>query len=117
MTWAQRIDSHGHVRLKTRFRGGAGLRWDTAERNVLGGLQTIGLRDVFRALHGYEQNACSWMVRRKGVARSRRFDHVFASERLKSVNCLYLNEWREAGLSDHAAVEAVFELSAHSSPA
>ncbi len=112
VTWAQEIDSSKRVRLKTRIRGGLGLRWDTAERNVLSGLQPFGFRDVFRSLHGYQVDACSWMLRRKGLVRGRRFDHVFASERVEPVSCIYLDAWREAGLSDHAAIETVFEMSA-----
>jgi len=57
----------------------------------------------------YEVDACSWVVRRKGLVRRRRFDHVFASEWLKATSCEYVTAWREAGLSDHAAIEAVFE--------
>ena len=48
VTWAQRIDG-SKIALRERFRGGAGLRWDAAERGVLAG----SLEDVFRTLHGY----------------------------------------------------------------
>jgi exodeoxyribonuclease III len=48
-------------------------------------------------------------MRRKGQIRWRRFDHIFASDRLKTISCEYLTTWREEGLSDHAAIEAVFE--------
>jgi exonuclease III len=55
VTWAQEIhDASGGVRLVRRIAGGSGLRWDTAERNILSGLQVFGLRDAFRSLHGYE---------------------------------------------------------------
>ena len=64
---------------------------------------------MFRSLHGYEVDACSWVVRRKDLIRPRRFDHIFASDRLKTISCEYLMAWREEGLSDHAAIEAVFE--------
>jgi endonuclease/exonuclease/phosphatase family metal-dependent hydrolase len=37
------------------------------------------------------------------------FDHIFASVPLNTIACEYLTAWREAGLSDHAAIEAVFE--------
>ena len=109
MTWAQDGDGLGRVRLAGQIRGGSGLGWDAGERNILSGLQPFGLRDVFRSLHGYEVDACSWVVRRKGLVRRRRFDHVFASERLKAISCEYVTAWREARLSDHAAIEAVFE--------
>jgi hypothetical protein len=67
----------------------------------------FGLPDVFRGLHGYEIDACSWT--RKELKRGRRFDHIFASDRLTTIGCEYLTAWREDGLSDHAASEAVFE--------
>jgi exodeoxyribonuclease III len=110
ITWAQHVDSSGRVRLRQRIRKRPGLRWDTAERKILSGLQAFGLRDVFRSLHGYEVDACSWIARRKDVLRPRRFDHIFASEGLRTVSCEYLSAWRECGLSDHAAIEAVFDL-------
>jgi endonuclease/exonuclease/phosphatase family metal-dependent hydrolase len=59
---------------------------------------------------GDEVDACSWVMRRKGQIRWRRFDHIFASDRLQTISCEYLTAWREARLSDHAAIEAVFEV-------
>jgi len=108
VTWAQQIGASGQLSLRARFRGGPGLRWDTAERNILSGLQQFGMRDVYRDLHGYEVDASSWVLRRKGNSIGRRFDHLFASEQLHVVRCAYLNEWREADLSDHAGLEAEF---------
>jgi endonuclease/exonuclease/phosphatase family metal-dependent hydrolase len=49
-------------------------------------------------------------MRRKKLTWPRRFDHIFASNRLKTIECEYLSAWREDGLSDHAAIEAVFEV-------
>ena len=110
VTWAQKLDASGAVRLVRRFRAGSGQRWDAAERNILSGLRRFGLRDVFRSLHGYDVEACSWALRQRERIRRRRFDHIFASERLKTISCEYLTAWREDGLSDHAAIEGVFEL-------
>jgi len=109
VTWAQRMDASGRARLQRLKKNQPGVRWDAAERNILSGLEAFGLRDVFRRLHGYEVDACSWVVRRKGLTRRRRFDHIFASEGLRTVSCEYLSAWRECGLSDHAAIEAVFD--------
>ena len=109
VTWAQRLDAAGTVRLVRRIRARPGERWDTAERNILSGLEPFGLRDVFRSLHGSGVDACSWVVRHKGLIRRRRFDHIFASARLRTITCEYLTGWREDGLSDHAAIEAVVE--------
>jgi hypothetical protein len=104
------LRSSGRASLLIRKKGGSAVRWDAAERNVLSGLQPFGMRDVFRSLHGYELDACSWAVRRKGGTLRRRFDHVFASNGLRTVGCRYVTAWREHCLSDHAAIEAVFEI-------
>jgi endonuclease/exonuclease/phosphatase family metal-dependent hydrolase len=109
VTWAQDVDGQGRVRLAGQILGGSGQRWDAGERNILSGLQSFGLRDVFRSLHGYEVDACSWVLQRKGLVRRRRFDHIFASLRLEAISCEYVTTWRENGLSDHAAIEVVFE--------
>ena len=109
ITWAQREDAERRYPLTRRKRGRSGLQWDAAERNILSGLQVFGMRDVFRSLHGYQVEACSWVARRKERVRPRRFDHIFASDQLKTMSCEYLTAWRESGLSDHAAIEAVFE--------
>lgn len=110
VTWAQTIDGASAPRLRTRIRGGPAIRWDAAERNVLCGLRPFGMHDVYRALHGYEAEAASWVLVRHGRQVGRRFDHVFASDHLRPVGCGYLEEWRQAGLSDHAAIEAEFVL-------
>jgi endonuclease/exonuclease/phosphatase family metal-dependent hydrolase len=109
VTWAQNVDASGGVRLVSRKFGGPGHRWDAAERNVLSGLQPFGLRDVFRSLHGYDVDACSWVLRQKERVRRRRFDHVFASEALRTFSFAYLTAWLDERLSDHAAIEAVFD--------
>jgi exonuclease III len=109
ITWAQYENSDGRYRLARQISGRSGLQWDTAERNILSGLEVFGMRDVFRSLHGYQVEACSWVARRKALVRPRRFDHIFASDTLRTIRCEYLTAWREDGLSDHAAIEAVFE--------
>ena len=113
VTWAQTLSTAG-ARIRGRFRGGPGTRWDAAERNVLCGLREFGIHDVYRAIHGYENEAASWILNRRGVSVARRFDHIFASEHFRPVACTYLEEWRRAGLSDHAAIEA--ELEPRSNP-
>ncbi len=40
-----------------------------------------------------------------------RLDHILASNGLGLVACDYVHEWRQAGLSDHSAIEAWFEPS------
>jgi exonuclease III len=84
-------------------------RWDRAERSILTGLAPWGLTDAFRALHGYERQDASWVFHTRARRKSaHRLDHVLASESLNPVWCDYHHGWREAGLSDHSAIEAVF---------
>lgn len=108
ITWAQRVNKEGRPVLRKTIRGGSGQRWDSAERDVLVGLREFGLRDVFRALHGYEVQAASWVLNRKGMSVGRRFDHVFASPELLARRCEYLHGARTSRLSDHAALEVDF---------
>lgn len=65
------------------------------------------LADVYRRIHGYGISASSWTMRRKGAEWPRRFDLVLAA-RLGAASCDYVQEWRAAGLSDHAAVAVGF---------
>jgi exonuclease III len=99
VTWAQRLDASGRVRPMRRKRKGSASRWDAAERNVLTGLAAFGFCDAFRSLHGYAVDAGSWVLRRRDREVRRRFDHLFASAELRVVQCRYLHEWRDAGLT------------------
>ncbi len=83
--------------------------WDAAEKSILRGLEQHDLADMFRALHGYRVSAFSWHPHGRSAHVGRRFDHVFASKSLNGVRCEYLQTVREDALSDHAAIEAVFE--------
>ena len=108
VAWGQRRGKNGElVNARTR-RGQSGDRWPEGERSVLLGLADFDLPDVFRTLHGYEQEAFSWVLRRNTKEFRRRFDHIFASASLGPRRCEYIHEWREAGLSDHSAIEAAF---------
>ena len=66
------------------------------------------LADVFRALNGSSATDISWLARRGGRSSGRRYDHVFASQRLTPTACRYRHEWREQRLSDHSAIEVDF---------
>jgi endonuclease/exonuclease/phosphatase family metal-dependent hydrolase len=109
VTWAQRIRPDGTIALCASVRGRPGAAWDEAERSVLLGLAAYDLPDVFRALHGYGIEAFSWVLRRGTRTVPRRFDHIFASASLRPTACAYIHELRECGLSDHAAIEAIFD--------
>ena len=108
VTWGQRVREDGEAVVKRGYE-----EWDAGERKVLEGLAEYDLPDVYRSLNGYEVQQFSWFLKRKGqVVVKRRFDHIFASRVLNAVECKYLGDVVEQGLSDHAAIEAVFEPSA-----
>lgn len=98
-------DRHG------RLRPDRGLDWDAAELGVVPGLQDLGYRDAYRAVHGYARTDPSWTWKQiAGHDGGWRIDHIFASQPLKPTGCLYHHGWRERGLSDHSGLEADFCL-------
>jgi endonuclease/exonuclease/phosphatase family metal-dependent hydrolase len=101
ITWAWRITKSG----KRVLERATGQRWDDAEQNVLTGLMRFDLADAFRRIHGYSVEDFSWKTR-NGIGR--RFDHVFASAQLNPVQCRYLHDLRERGLSDHSPIQVTF---------
>lgn len=105
VTWAQKIDSDGHVKQKRRLRGGDGQRWDAAERSLFNDLAESGLVDVYRGLHR-AGDAYSWVLARKGKEIRRRFDHVFSD--LSVSICEYDHAPRLKGLSDHSMLKTEF---------
>lgn len=87
-------------------------RWDAAERSLLTGLAEWDLPDVFRLLNGYGRRDVSWVLHTRARRKhAHRLDHILASRSLRPNYCDYVHEWREAGLSDHSAMEAIFEPS------
>ncbi len=108
VTWAQRVNAVGEWRVARTRQGRPAIDRDTAERNVLCALARFELVDVYRSLCGYDAVEASWFLRRGSTVAGRRFDHVFASLTLKPSSCRYLHDLRETGLSDHSAVEVVF---------
>jgi exonuclease III len=107
ITWGQDlVDGRGVC--WGRSQGDTGIRWDQGERSVLVGLAEFDLADVFRTLHGFRRQEFSWYLHRKGRRTGRRFDHVFASKRLKAMRCSYLHRLRERNLSDHSPLEVDF---------
>ena len=92
-----------------RLRPERGADWDAAELGVVPGLQDLGYRDAYRALHGYGHPEPSWTWKRiAGHSGGWRIDHIFASAELQAISCLYHHTWRDTGLSDHSALEADF---------
>lgn len=85
-------------------------RWDAAERSLLTGLAGWDLVDVFRELNGYDRRDVSWVMHTRARRKAaHRLDHILASASLRPIACDYLHGWREAGLSDHSGMEALFE--------
>lgn len=102
--WSFARDGRGRLRDER-----AGF-WDDAELGVVPGLRDIGFTDAFRALHGYAAREPSWTFRRiAGHGGGWRLDHVFCSGELAPRACAYHHDWRDAGLSDHSALEADLE--------
>ncbi|HWT25411.1 MAG TPA: hypothetical protein VN213_18045, partial [Solirubrobacteraceae bacterium] len=99
--WSFARDGRGRLRPE---RAGA---WDEAELGVVPGLRDLGFQDAFRTLHGYASREPSWTWRRiAGHKGGWRLDHLFCSAELRPVACVYHHDWRDAGLSDHSALEA-----------
>ena len=71
-------------------------------------LGQIGLRDAFRLLN-HDKTVYSWVGNR---GEGYRYDHIFISVDLlpRIVNCRYLHDPREDGLSDHSGMIAEFKL-------
>jgi exonuclease III len=105
VTWGEREKKNGEILVK---RGQE--RWDSGERSVIEGLSEFDLSDIYRQLNGYSVQEYSWFMKRKEKLVNRRFDHIFASGKLNAVKCSYIKGVYETGLSDHAAIEADFEL-------
>ena len=87
---------------------GTSKRWIRGERSVIADLREFALPDVFRELNGYEAEEFSWYWRGRERQIGRRFDHVFASHRLRPIACNYAHEGRESGRSDHSAIVVEF---------
>jgi len=98
----------GEVRSFARTRSGRirpthGERHDRAELGLVVGLREHGYVDAFRHLHGYARRDRSWLYPHRGTGY--RLDHVIVRG-LDVVACEYEHGWRDAGLSDHAAMWA-----------
>jgi exonuclease III len=96
LCWGGRWDTAGHAAPRTSERF---IRQYQAEHAVMVDTATLGMTDVYRGLHGYEDSGYSWATRNGS---HRRFDHVFASGALAALKADYLLDWLTDGLSDHA---------------
>jgi exonuclease III len=81
-----------------------GERWDVAETALVRGLEPLGFRDAFRAVHGHLLKEVSWAWPRGG---GYRLDHLIVSPEVGVDDCRYRHEWRtELKLSDHSPLVA-----------
>jgi exonuclease III len=95
---------------RARLRPDRGEPWDAGELGVVPGLRELGFLDAFRTLHGYASREPSWTYRTiAGHDGGYRIDHVFCSPELRPLAAAYHHDWRDTGLSDHAALEVVLE--------
>jgi exonuclease III len=105
LTWARR-NKNGSF---NKQRGYNSQLWDQAERKVLSGLADFDLPDTYRLVNGYVRvNDFSYYAGGNG----RRYDHIFSSQSLRALECSYIHSLREAKLSDHLPIVAVFEPNA-----
>src|SRR3954454_356538 len=95
---------HSFARTRSgRIRPDYGERHDAAEVGMVIGLGDYGYVDAFRVLHGYLRRDRSWVYPHGKMGY--RLDHI--PVRGHSVSeCEYRHDWRERGLSDHAAMWA-----------
>ena len=83
-----------------RLRPERGDEWDQGELALLDG--RTGLVDAFRALHpGVREVSWAW-----SHGGGWRLDHILTAPAIAVQACRYHHDWREAGLSDHSAMEA-----------
>jgi exonuclease III len=86
-----------------------GERWRAAERNILTGLDEVGMIDVFRSVHGYGELDVldiSHPTTDDDSIVGKRFDHLLASRTVNPQTCVYDAKGLEC--SDHAPLIAEF---------
>ena len=109
----------GEVRTFARTRSGRirpdyGERHDRAELALVTGLLEHGYVDAFRVLHGYGRRDRSWVYPHGKMGY--RLDHIVVRG-LEVRACEYRHDWRDARLSDHAAMWAELRPPSEPSPA
>ncbi|TKD70796.1 endonuclease/exonuclease/phosphatase family protein [Pseudalkalibacillus hwajinpoensis] len=104
ITWGQTLHTDGSWRTTNKS-----IEWDAGERSVLEHLSDYDLEDVYRSLYGFAKSDYSFILKRKDKVFPRRFDHCFASERLKPLSFKYLHTYREQKLSDHSPIIVIFQ--------
>jgi exonuclease III len=73
---------------------------------LVSGLRSLGMRDAFRCVNGYDANDLSWWWKNRGSTGGYRLDHIFSSRHFEVAGCWYDHSVREQGLSDHSLIVA-----------
>lgn len=81
-------------------------RWRTAGASIFERLPQLGVRDIYRELHGPTANGSSWTTRNKTA---RRYDHIFASQHFQPTTCDY-DPTYQLHSNAHAAIIATLQL-------
>jgi len=97
-TWGERIRKDG----STSLIASRGERWDRAERMFFESIAELGLKDAFRARHGFDAVDHSWAWRAKGRVVPYRFDHIFVCDDREVLDFQYVHEAIDLKLSDHS---------------
>lgn len=72
-------------------------------------LQQFDMIDAFAKHRKIWSDNTTWVNTRKGKITNHQIDYIFASRALNPVSCRYLHDLRRQRLSDHSAIEAVFQ--------
>jgi len=108
VTWGQRVNSKGEVKLRKKIHGENGKRWHEGEFNLLKGISRINYMDFYRNKNGYD-SAYSWLTGKDKNIKYR-FDHIIGPKHLKVINATYDHSVLSAKLSDHASLISEFSL-------
>ncbi len=117
VTWGENIDKNGVPYLCKEWadgygRRGSGKEWDDPVRSVLAGASRHGLRDAYRALHGFARTPVTHVT--KGSPKC--YDHTFVSRHFDLKACGYCHKYRKSGVSDHSPMWTELELNADLPP-
>jgi endonuclease/exonuclease/phosphatase family metal-dependent hydrolase len=104
VTWAQRRGKDGEWQLQRTCKGVDGRRWDAAERSIL--CPRADMIDAFKFLNGAAID--TYLAKAKGGPNC--FDHMIASVSIMPSTIRLATSVLEAGLSDHAALVAEWQV-------
>ena len=85
-------------------------RWDAAERGIIEEGCNHILHDAFRSMPQNDEGSYSWVMRRNGRETKWRYDHIFVSSSIPTLDCYYDQGPRQSGLSDHSPIIAEVEI-------